>query len=136
MISVSLPLELERRGGRLDLRRARPSGGWVPLKIGVIIGANAAETAWNAFRFAVKALDSGHPVRAFLLGPGVECAGIRQGAYDVPAQMHGLCGPWRGAIGLRHLPALTSHGGLGPLPDLDNAGSRRPDHWADRVLTF
>ena len=40
----------------------------VRLKIGVVLGTN--ENAWNAFRFAVKALDSGHTVRVFVLGPG------------------------------------------------------------------
>lgn len=69
------------------------------MKIGVVLGTNEPETAWNAFRFAVKALDSGHTVRVFLLGPGVESEGIRQGAYDVPEQMQafadrgGECSP-------------------------------------------
>ncbi len=115
---------------------ARPVWGWVPLKIGVVIESNDPETAWNAFRFAVKALDCGHAVRAFLLGPGVECEGIRQGAFDVPAQMQafaehggdllacGTCLRSRRMDGSDLCPVST----MQDLVDLSV--------WADRVLTF
>lgn len=107
-----------------------------PLKIGVVVGTNDPETAWNAFRFAVKARDCGHAVRAFLLGPGVECEAIQQGAYDVPAQMQafterggellacGTCLRSRQMDGSDLCPIST----MQDLVDLTT--------WAERVLTF
>ncbi len=106
------------------------------MKIGVVLGTNDPETAWNAFRFAVKALDSEHAVRVFLLGPGVECESIRQGAYDVPAQAHafaerggellacGTCLRARRMEGSDLCPVST----MQDLVDLTA--------WADHVLTF
>lgn len=106
------------------------------MKIGVVLGTKEPETAWNAFRFALRALDSGHAVRAFLLGPGVECAGIRQGSYDVPDQMQafadrggellacGTCLRSRQMEGSTLCPIST-------MQDLVDLAC-----WADRMLTF
>ena len=106
------------------------------MKIGVVLGTNDAETCWNAFRFAVKALDSGHFVRVFLLGSGVECEGIREGVYDVPVQMQafadrggellacGTCLRSRQMEGTDMCPIST----MQDLVDLTT--------WADRLLTF
>ena len=106
------------------------------MKIGVVLGTNNPETCWNAFRFAVKALEGGHAVRTFLVGAGVECEGIREGSYDVPAQMQ----------------AFTEHGGgllacgtclrsremegsdLCPISTMQDLVDLTV--WADRLLTF
>lgn len=77
------------------------------------------------FRFAIKARDSGHAVRAFLLGPGVECEGIRQDAYDVPAQRQAFAD--RGGERLACGTCLRTRQMEGP-DRFDNAGTRRPDY--------
>ena len=127
------PLPWERR---TTGRRTRPPRGGLQLKIGVVLGTNEPETAWNAFRFAVRALESGHTVRAFLLGPGVECEGIRQGAYDVPEQMRALadrggellaCGT---CLRLRHMGGSD----LCPISTMQDLVDLTC--WADRLLTF
>lgn len=117
-------------------RRTAAVGGWARVKIGVVLGSNEPETAWNALRFAVKALDGGHAVRVFLLGCGVEAEGLRQGAYDVPAQMEafaerggellacGTCLRSRQMAGSDLCPLST----MQDLVDLTT--------WAERVLTF
>ena len=106
------------------------------MKIGVVLGSNEPETAWNAFRFAVKALDSGHTVRVFLLGAGVESEGIRQGAYDVPEQMQAFAG--RGGELLTCGTCLRARqmGGsdLCPISTMQDLVDLTT--WAERVLTF
>ncbi|MFP4005596.1 MAG: DsrE family protein [Candidatus Hadarchaeia archaeon] len=42
------------------------------MKIGMILNTNNPEKVWNALRFGITALDSGHEVKTFLLGGGVE----------------------------------------------------------------
>ena len=117
-------------------QRGRASGGWVRLKIGVVLGTNEPETAWNAFRFAVKALDSGHTVRVFLLGAGVESEGIRQGAYDVPEQMRAFAD--RGGELLACGTCLRSRqmegSDLCPISTMQDLVDLTT--WAERVLTF
>ncbi len=126
-----LPWETETTGGR-----TRPPRGDLQLKIGVVLGTNEPETAWNAFRFAVKALESGHTVRAFLLGPGVECEGIRQGAYDVPHQMRAFAD--RGGELLACGTCLRSRhmGGSDLCPISTMQDLVDLTCWADRLLTF
>lgn len=52
------------------------------MKIGIILNSNEPETAWNAFRFGVEALNKGHTVKLFLLGKGVECENIQDKKFD------------------------------------------------------
>ena len=106
------------------------------VNLGVVVGSSDAETAWNAFRFAIQAVGSGHAVRVFLLGAGVECQDVRQGTYDVSERMRafvdqggellacGTCLRARRMEGTDLCPVST----MQDLVDLTV--------WADRVLTF
>ena len=60
------------------------------MKIGIIVQTKEAEKAWNAFRFGVAALNAGHGVTVFLLGEGVECAGVRDERFNVLEQITGF----------------------------------------------
>ena len=42
------------------------------MRLAIIINTNDHETAWNALRLGITALDAGHRVSVFLLGSGVE----------------------------------------------------------------
>ena len=53
------------------------------MKLGIIIDTNNPETAWNALRLGNTALSSGHHVRVFLLGSGVEIDTIADEKYNV-----------------------------------------------------
>jgi uncharacterized protein involved in oxidation of intracellular sulfur len=57
------------------------------MKIGVIIATNEHETVWNAFRFGVTSLGSGHQVKIFLTGKGVEAQDIKDEKFKVQEQM-------------------------------------------------
>ena len=106
------------------------------MQLAVVVSSNDAETAWNAFRFAVKAAQAGHTVRAFLLGAGVECEGLCRQPFDVVEQMEafralggeirscGTCLRSRGLDGSALCPVST----MQDLLDITL--------WADRVLTF
>jgi uncharacterized protein involved in oxidation of intracellular sulfur len=57
------------------------------MKIGIVLGTNAPEVAWNALRFGVTAKADGHDVRMFLLNSGVEIERIQDPKFDVPGQL-------------------------------------------------
>lgn len=106
------------------------------LKIGVVIATNEPETAWTAWRFALKAVESGHTVRAFLLGQGVECEGIREDTYDVPAQMQAFadCGGELLACGTCLRARQMGGTELCPMSTMQDLVDLTT--WADRLLTF
>ena len=58
------------------------------MRMGVIIATNEHETVWNAFRFGVTALGSGHHVKIFLTGKGVEAPDIKDEKFNVQEQMN------------------------------------------------
>lgn len=57
------------------------------MKIGIIIETCEPEKAWNAFRFAVTALNRNHDVKVFLMGEAVECDGLVHEKYNVDEQL-------------------------------------------------
>jgi uncharacterized protein involved in oxidation of intracellular sulfur len=57
------------------------------MKIGAVISTNEPELVWNAFRYGVKAIDSGHSVKVFLLGKGVEAEEIEDSKFNVRKMM-------------------------------------------------
>jgi uncharacterized protein involved in oxidation of intracellular sulfur len=57
------------------------------MKLGIVIYANDAETAWNAFRFGSVALKKGDNAQVFLLGKGVACESIDTDKFKVTEQM-------------------------------------------------
>ena len=57
------------------------------MKLGMIIHTTDAETAWNAFRLGVFAIQQGDEVSAFLLAKGVECEKQAPAPFNVKAQM-------------------------------------------------
>ena len=57
------------------------------MKICAILATNEHETAWNAFRFGVTALGSGHSVKVFLTGRGVEVQDIKDEKFNVVEQI-------------------------------------------------
>jgi uncharacterized protein involved in oxidation of intracellular sulfur len=57
------------------------------MKIGVVISTNEPELVWNAFRYGMKAIESSHSVKVFLLGRGVESEEIQDAKFDVKKMM-------------------------------------------------
>jgi uncharacterized protein involved in oxidation of intracellular sulfur len=62
------------------------------MKIGIVVDTNEPEVVWNAFRFGVTALASGHEVKAFLMNKGVEIEDIKDERYDVKKQVDSFIG--------------------------------------------
>lgn len=52
------------------------------MHLGLIVETKDAESVWNGFRLANKALESGHSVDAFLLGDGVEASSVDTDTYN------------------------------------------------------
>ena len=57
------------------------------MKTGIVIGTNEPEAVWNAFRFGVTALKSGHEVKVFLMNKGVEAEDPKDEKYDIQEQI-------------------------------------------------
>jgi uncharacterized protein involved in oxidation of intracellular sulfur len=57
------------------------------MKIGAVISTNEPELVWNAFRYGVKAIESGHSVKVFLLGRGVESQEVEDDKFNVKKMM-------------------------------------------------
>lgn len=53
------------------------------MKYCLVINTKGAETVWNALRFAATALQKGHRVSIFLMGPAVEIDSIGDAKFDV-----------------------------------------------------
>ena len=56
------------------------------MKIGIVLNSNEPETAWNALRLGIAALNNKHKVKLFLLGKGVEIEDIKDEKYNVKEQ--------------------------------------------------
>jgi len=57
------------------------------MKLAMVIYSAESETAWNAFRLGVFSLKQGDKVSVFLLGKGVECAGLDDAKFKVTEMM-------------------------------------------------
>ena len=57
------------------------------MKIGIVLNSNEPETAWNALRLGIAALNNKHKVKLFLLGKGVEIEDIKDKKYGVREQI-------------------------------------------------
>ena len=53
------------------------------MKIGIILNSNEPETAWNALRLGVEALEKKHSAKIFLLGKGVEIENLQDEKFNV-----------------------------------------------------
>ncbi len=53
------------------------------MKYCLVINTKEAETFWNALRLAATALQKGHGVSVFLMGPAVEIDSIGDAKFDV-----------------------------------------------------
>lgn len=57
------------------------------MNLGIIIETKEYEKAWNAMRFAVTAKKSGHEVKVFLMGEGVEIENQTHEKFNVAEQV-------------------------------------------------
>ncbi len=60
------------------------------MKIGIVLSSRVEEVVWNAFRFGVLALKSGHEVKTFLINTGVELEEISSEKFNVNEQVNGF----------------------------------------------
>ena len=106
------------------------------MTFGIIIETKEFEKAWNAMRFAVASKKSGHEVKVFLMGEGVEIENLRHDQFDVAAQVdafHEL----KGEI-LACGTCLKSRRleGSEVCPFSTMADCIKMVEWADKVITF
>lgn len=106
------------------------------MKIGLVVSTNEPELAWNAFRYGVKAIESGHSVKAFLLGRGVECEEIHDDRYDVKKLMNEFVGNGGKMQACGTCLKIRKKGGseLCPVSTMQDMVDLTVE--SDRVLTF
>jgi len=107
------------------------------MKIGIIIETKEYEKAWNAFRFAVTAVNQGHETKVFLMGEAVECEGLTHEKYNVDEQLRNYintggeilaCGT---CIKSRQLESSMEFCPVSTMVDCVNVVV-----WADKTITF
>ena len=57
------------------------------MKLGIVIYSTDSESAWNAFRLGIFALQKDDSVQVFLLANGVECENLDTEKFKVTEQM-------------------------------------------------
>lgn len=106
------------------------------MNIGIILQSGGAEEAWNAFRFSNRALDHGHDVKIFLIGPGVNCGQYTEEPFNIPELIRYFLESegefW--ACGKCMKMREMEPGDYSPLGNLENMLGIL--EWADKVLTF
>lgn len=106
------------------------------MKIGIIIGTNEPEKAWNGVRFGNTALKQAHQVKIFLMSAGVELESIVHEKYNAKEQIDefvqnngtvlacGTCVKSRNQLESDVCPISTMNDCLNMV------------EWADKVVTF
>ncbi|MBW8381824.1 MAG: DsrE family protein [Youngiibacter sp.] len=106
------------------------------MKIGIIIETKEFEKAWNAMRFAVTAKKTGHEVKVFLMGEGVEIENQTHEKFDAAVQVKafheldgeilacGTCLKSRNMVGTEVCPINTMVDCVEMV------------EWADKTVTF
>lgn len=106
------------------------------MKLGVIIETNEPEKAWNGVRFCNAALKKGNSVRLFLMSAGVEIERIRDGRYDVVAQLEDFSvnGGKVLACGTCMKSRDQTESDVCPMSTMNDCVELV--EWADKVVTF
>ena len=106
------------------------------MKLGMIIHTLDPETAWNAFRLGVFALQQGDQVAAFLLAKGVECDKCATMPFNVRAQMEAFVSAGGRIMACGTCLKIRNSGGseLCPLSTMRDLHELVRD--SDKVVTF
>ncbi|PKM70533.1 MAG: DsrE family protein [Firmicutes bacterium HGW-Firmicutes-18] len=106
------------------------------MKLGVIIETKEYEKAWNAMRFAVTAKKSGHEVKVFLMGEGVEIEQLTHETFNVSEQVkafHEINGE---ILACGTCLKSRSMGGTEVCPINTMIDCVEMVEWADKTVTF
>jgi len=106
------------------------------MKIGVILATNDHETAWNAFRFGVTALATGHNVKVFLTGKGVEAQDIKDVKFNVTEQMDKFASAGGVMLACGSCLKIRQKDGTETCPVSTMKDMLKLVEESDRVLTF
>jgi sulfur relay (sulfurtransferase) complex TusBCD TusD component (DsrE family) len=106
------------------------------MKISIILATNEHETAWNAFRFGVTALTSGHNVKVFLTGKGVEAQDIKDEKFNVKEQMEKFLSAGGSILACGTCLKIRQKEGTETCPLSTMKDMLKLVEESDRVLTF
>ncbi|MBI4295553.1 MAG: DsrE family protein [Chloroflexi bacterium] len=53
------------------------------MQLGIVLNSKDPETAWNALRLGITAIEAGHKVSVFLIGSGVEVDSIDDERFNI-----------------------------------------------------
>ena len=106
------------------------------MKLGMIVHTTDPETAWNAFRLGVFALQQGDHVCAFLLARGVECDKLTVASFNVKQQMEAFVAAGGRIMACGTCLKIRNQGGsdLCPLSTMRDLHALVRD--SDKVLSF
>ncbi len=106
------------------------------MKLGMIVYTTDPETAWNAFRLGVFALQQGDEVSAFLLAKGVECDTCMVAPFNVREQMEAFAAAGGRILACGSCLKIRNSGGseLCPLSTMRDLHELVRD--SDKVVSF
>lgn len=106
------------------------------MKLGVIIETKEYEKAWNAMRFAVTAKKSGHEVKVFLMGEGVEIENLTHEKFNVAEQVAAFHGIEGEILACGTCLKSRSMGATDVCPINTMVDCVEMVEWADKTVTF
>jgi uncharacterized protein involved in oxidation of intracellular sulfur len=107
-----------------------------PMKIGIVIYSNDAETVWNAFRLANYSRSEGDTVSVFLLGKGVEAQKISTKDFDITGQMDDFAGSGGGIFACGTCLRLRNQEGTNLCPVSSLSDLYDIIKKSEKILTF
>jgi uncharacterized protein involved in oxidation of intracellular sulfur len=106
------------------------------MKLGVIIETKEYEKAWNAMRFAVTAKKSGHEVKVFLMGEGVEIENLTHEKFNVSEQVKAFYDAEGQILACGTCLTSRSMGETAVCPISTMIDCVEMVEWADKTVTF
>ena len=106
------------------------------MKLGIIIETKEYEKAWNAMRLAVTAKKSGHEVKVFLMGEGVEIENLSHEKFNVSEQVKSFIAQNGEILACGTCLKSRNMGGTEACPLSTMIDCINMIEWADKTVTF
>ena len=106
------------------------------MKLGIILETKEQEKAWNALRFANTSLKREHEVKFFLMGEAVEIVEMKDGEYDIAAELVKFNEASGTLLACGTCVQSRQMGEFDACPISTMVDCVEVVEWADQVLTF
>ncbi|MBI2829600.1 MAG: DsrE family protein [Chloroflexi bacterium] len=106
------------------------------MKLGIVLNSKDPETAWNALRLGITALETGHKVTVFLIGNGVEIESINDERFNVRELLQHFAKSKKSLLACGTCMTLRKQEAAGVLLKSSMAELLQLVNDSDKVVTF